>query len=260
MAGNEILWPCQVPNPRLSPGEVHLWAFPLNANSFSIQAGSVLAVDERERAERFRFERDRTRFVAGRAGMRCILGSYLETEPARVIFGYGEKGKPMVSTAGGEPHALMFNLSHCEDLAVLAVTRTAPVGVDVERIRTIPDADQLVSRFFSPTEATRFHALPENQRPEAFFNLWTRKEAWLKATGAGIGSGLDQVEVSFLPGQPARLLSLGPAKDQAGSWSLHELTPAEGFTGAVAIAAAQPKIQCHQWAWPEEKSALGDGL
>ena len=141
----------------------------------------------------------------------------------------------------------MFNLAHSEDLAVLAITRTSPVGVDVERIRTLPDADHLVSRFFAPAEAATFRTVPKSERSAAFFNLWTRKEAWLKATGKGIGGGLDQVEVSFRPGEPPRLITLGPIKDNAANWELHEITPARGFTGAMAIAARHAKIRCWQW-------------
>jgi 4'-phosphopantetheinyl transferase len=215
----------------------------------------VLVQEERERAERYHFERDRVRFIAGRALLRHILGGYLEIHPAELAFSYGEKGKPYVSQPGVHA-ALMFNLAHSEDLALLAVTRAGPVGVDVERIRPVPEVHQLVARFFSPRETAAFGTLPESQQPEAFFNLWTRKEAWLKATGAGIGGGLDQIEVSFLPGEPARVLSLGRIGDMAGQWCLRELQPAPGFTGAIAIAVPQAKIQCWQWPLPTELRAV----
>src|SRR5262249_20814147 len=114
------------------------------------------------------------------------------------------------------------------------------VGVDVEWIRELHDAEELVSRFFSPRESRVFHELPSEIRPAAFFNLWTRKEAWLKATGEGIGYLLDRVEVSFLPWEPGRLLRL-PGWEDGASWSLLDLKTARGFAAALAIA--KPRVE-----------------
>jgi 4'-phosphopantetheinyl transferase len=188
-------------------------------------------------------------------------------------FAYGPHGKPAL--AGGQPAEAdpQFNLAHSENLALLAFAHTGAVGVDVEQVRPMPDADQLVARFFSPREQFAFKQLPDEQKPAAFFNLWTRKEAWLKATGDGIGHLLSQVEVSFLPGEPARLLSVPPSRpgaepDVARSagpdpireapnwpkWSLYHLTPAPGFTAALALA--QPASVVHCWRW-EAHARLG---
>jgi len=247
MARGDISWLRPVAGWPLAEGEVHVWAFTLERSAADTKASdSVLSAAELERAARFRFERDRTRFAVGRAQLRHILGSYLQIPPGDLAFEYGPKGKPCLSATASGP-ALMFNLAHSEDLALLAVTRTGPVGVDVERIRSLPDADDLVSRFFSPAEAARFRAVPEPQRATAFFNLWTRKEAWLKATGEGIGCGLNQVEVTFLPGEAPRFVKLGESGDKIANWQLHEISPAPGFAGAVAIAAREVTIQCWQW-------------
>ena len=134
-----------------------------------------------------------------------------------------------------------------EALALLAVTRTGPVGIDLERIRTIKDADDLVGRFFSPRENDAFQKLPPEQKPTAFFNLWTRKEAWLKATGEGIAHSLARLEVSFLPGEPAQLFSIQGSAEKAAAWSLHHLVPAKGFAGALAIKAQKAPLNCWHW-------------
>jgi 4'-phosphopantetheinyl transferase len=259
MAWNDITWSCPPADWPLADGEVHVWAFPIQGTDGALyKFQEVLAQSELERAGRFRFERDRSRFVTGRAQLRHILSSYLQVEPGEIAFSYGSKGKPLLQSTGALS-GLMFNLAHSQDLAVLAITRTQAVGVDIEKIRSMPNADDLVSRFFSSAEAATFRHLPDSVRAAAFFNLWTRKEAWLKATGEGIGGGLDQVEVSFLPGEPARFLTLGQANARAADWGLYEITPAAGFTGAVAVPATQAKIECWRWTkTPSSETAIGN--
>jgi 4'-phosphopantetheinyl transferase len=134
--------------------------------------------------------------------------------------------------AGG---ALHFNLAHSEGVGVLAVTQTGQVGVDVEQVRRLLDFKELVTQFFSLREAAEFLRLEREQQPAAFFNLWTRKEALLKATGEGIAHSLNRVEVSFLPGEPARVLSLPAEPWAGGDWSLVDLTISPDYAGALAL-------------------------
>jgi len=206
----------------------------------------ILSSLELERARRFRFDLHRNRFVAGRGFMRTLLGRYLQTEPAKLEFSYNPHGKPFLSGAFAKS-GLNFNLAHSENLALLAITRVGTVGVDVERIRPLTDADQIVANFFSARESAAFHNLPIEQKLAAFFNLWTRKEAWLKATGEGIGSRLNAVEVSFLPGDPARFLSLPEDPQNTVLWMLHNLEPAPGFAAALAIPARTTSLRCYNW-------------
>ena len=219
--------------PRLRANEVHIASFSL-AQPASVLAAceQVLSDEEHERARKFHFEVHRARFVAGRGLLRFLLGHYLQADPARLIFSYGANGKPALQ--GKEHELLHFNLAHSESLALLGITRLGRLGVDVERVRELPDFEKLVSCFFSVREATAFARLSAGLRASAFFNLWTRKEAWLKATGEGIAHRLDKVEVSFLPGEPARLLAL-PEPNPLSGWTLRELQPAEGFVGALAL-------------------------
>src|SRR5262249_48669543 len=138
-----------------------------------------------------------------------------------------------------------------EDLALIAITRLGAIGVDVEQIRPVADAGELVERFFSPRENILFTALPDNQKNAAFFNLWTRKEAWLKATGEGIAHSLNRVEVTFLPGEPAQLLALPEKPGLISDWTLRALTPASGFVSAVALPNLQFAICNLQFAIPK---------
>jgi 4'-phosphopantetheinyl transferase len=196
---------------------------------------------------RFRFDVDRNRFIAGRGLLRSILSQYLNTKPGGLEFVYGANGKPSLSDKTADP-GIRFNLAHSENLALMAVVRGRDLGVDVERIRPIPDVEQLVARFFSPGENAAFRALPEDQRLVAFFNLWTRKEAWLKATGEGISQSLRLVEVSFLPGEPARLINIEGIQDEAARWHLLDLKPAVDFAAALACRSGETEVNC--WRWP----------
>jgi 4'-phosphopantetheinyl transferase len=199
-----------------------------------------------ERAARFRFEQGRNRFVAARGFLRTLLSRYVPAEPAELEFVYGPFGKP--SLAGNLTESgLNFNLAHSDNLALLAVTRIGAIGVDVERIEELRDSDALVAQFFSATERAAFHRLPREQKPPAFFNLWTRKEAWLKATGQGIGHLLNAVEVSFLPGEAARFLRLPGERQSPASWILHPLAPRVGFVGAMAISARNALFCGYHW-------------
>ncbi len=139
---------------------------------------------------------------------------------------------------------IRFNLSHSEGVGLVALTRQTEIGVDVERVRALPEADELVKRFFSRREGIAYAQLPSDQKPAAFFNLWTRKEAWLKATGEGIAHSLHLVEVSFLPDEPARLLYLPAHLGAQAGWSLQALSPLAGYAAAVAVKAQSPRVSC----------------
>lgn len=248
-AAMHLLWPYPPANWLLENTDVHIWAAPLDIPSDALsRLTATLSPPEQERAARFRFEQHRNPFVAAHGLLRLLLSRYLQTEPSAVQFAYGAHGKPSLA-ARGASSGLHFNLTHSENLALLAVTRAAPLGVDVEQIRMPADADQLVARFFSARENAAFQSLPAAQKPVAFFNLWTRKEAWLKATGEGIGYLLNRVEVSFLSNEPARLLALPDNSAPLTHWALHDLSPAPGFAAALAIA--HPTARLHCWRAPE---------
>jgi 4'-phosphopantetheinyl transferase len=188
-----------------------------------------LTDDERARAERFRLARVRDQFVAARGNLRALLGRYLNLEPREV---------PVLYADGGKPHlpanfSLHFNVSHTGGLAVFAVGHSR-VGVDVERIRAIPDAEGLVSRFFTKRECAQFQALPTAGRPAAFLRAWTCKEALLKAIGRGVQS-LDCCDVTFAEGEAPALLELDGDRSAGQRWEIFTWEPAEGYLAAGAV-------------------------
>jgi 4'-phosphopantetheinyl transferase len=236
-------------NWRSNGADIHVWAAALDIPPGQISSyESTLCLSERERAERYHFERDRNRFIVGRGVLRAVLGSYLGVEPAQLSFDYGARGKPVLTDLP-DRRTLHFNVSHSDGLALVAVTSVCAVGIDVERIRSMDDAEELAVRFFSPREVAELKALPRDRHALAFFNLWTRKEACLKATGEGITELLGQIEVSFVPGEPARVVSIGGIPQAAAGWTVDELNPASQFKAAIAAAAGGLRISC--WHWPD---------
>jgi 4'-phosphopantetheinyl transferase len=238
-----IEWPLPPAKPQLAENEIHVWATTLApAAAVLDQLASTLAPEEKERANRFKFEQLRNRYIAGRGALRAILAQYVGTNPSRMHFAYLQNGKPVLgsdfATAG-----IHFNLTHTGDLALIAITRLGLIGVDVEYVRPIKNADELVARFFSKREDELFQKVSEEQKPVAFFNLWTRKEALLKATGEGITRSLSLVEVSFLPGEPARLIAISGDAKAANAWVLKALALAKGFAGAVAVCWGTSNVE-----------------
>jgi 4'-phosphopantetheinyl transferase len=222
-------------------GVIDVWTVNLDVSSDICT--SLLSQDEQTRAARFRFEIHRKRFICGRAALRKLLAGYLDAHPVELQFGYSTNGKPFLRNPA---KSLSFNVAHCEGLALIAIAALeSQIGVDVERVRWLPDFEELVSRFFSKREVELFGALRPEHKPSAFFNLWTRKEAWLKATGQGVCAALDQVEVTFLPGEPAQLLSLPGSP--VSNWRLRDFSPAEGFVAALATAIADFRVRVHRF-------------
>lgn len=251
MDNNDILWNPPSANCLLDWNSAHVWAVSLQvSNEILVHLEELLDGSERQRADRFHFERDRHRFIVGRAALRKILASYLREAPARIPFDYSSRGKPSLGGRFAQS-GIHFNLAHCENLAVLAVARQPYIGIDLERVRPLDGVLEMAPFFCSARESAQFQSTPLTRREEAFFRIWTRKEALLKATGKGIGDGLDRVEVTFLPEEPPRLVA---APDDlaafSAQWTLQELTPAPGFIAALAFPSRPAAICC--WQWKEE--------
>lgn len=228
----------------LPAAELHVWQIPRDVPEKELaRLEGLLSAGERERAGRFHFERDRRRFVAGRGALRLILAAYLQREPAEVSFDTGPRGKPAV--AGDSPH---FNLAHSDALAVLAVTRAGPVGVDIERIRPMDDLDRLVQRCFSAAERAELAALPAEDRLRGFFTGWVRKEAFLKAAGVGLAMPLDGFDVPLRPGSPPCLLRLEGEPLAPAAWSFHDLLLPGDYLGAAACRGRIESLRHRTWA------------
>lgn len=227
-----------------SAGEIHVWQADLNLSEAAIaQLRTTLSTDERARADRFYFEKDRQHFTAGRGVLRSLLARYLHREPGEIQFVYSDRGKPSLVPALN-PEQLEFNVSHSNGVALYAFTRDRAVGIDLEYIRPMEDAQQLAQRFFCPSEYEAMRSLPPGQQQLAFFNGWTRKEAYLKATGEGIAQ-LQAVEVSLLPDHPAALVRV-PANTRLERWSLYELAARSGYAAALAVEARGLDLKCFE--------------
>jgi 4'-phosphopantetheinyl transferase len=220
--------------PRLTVNDVHLWKLNLDHPSRMPSAQAILSTAERARAARFHFDHDRRRFIVAHCALRIILGNYLGISPSQVQFHYGDAGKPALDS-NVHSSSITFNLSHSHELALVAVTLERRIGVDVERVHPLDDAARLVTHYFSPQEQTAFFALPENLKTEAFFNCWTRKEAFIKALGSGLSHPLDQFDVSLRPGEPPKFLRIGSNLQDIARWSLYHLEPAANYIGALVV-------------------------
>jgi len=246
----DSLWATRPAYVRLPQGDVHIWSASLEQEAFHLhRLQSTLSADELSRAERFYFPKDREHFVAARGILRAILSLYLDTAPDQLRFCYGARGKPALAMTSRQ-EKLGFNLSHAQGLCLYAVAFGREVGIDLERLRLISDAEQISKQFFSAREHAALLAVPASQRHEAFFNCWTRKEAYIKAVGDGLARPLDRFEVSLRPGESAKLLSVEGDAHEVGRWSLRELTPAPGYVAAVAVQGHDWRLRCWQWAAP----------
>jgi 4'-phosphopantetheinyl transferase len=242
-------WDLPPAQPELARDEVHVWSAPLEQPAARVdELWRTLAADERARAERFVFMRDRSHFIVARGILRAVLGRYLGLAAERLAFVYGPHGKPaLAETCGGD--MLRFNLAHSQGLALYAVTRGREVGVDIEQVRPLPDAVAIARHFFAAQEQEALRALPPGTKQAGFYHCWTRKEAYLKALGDGLARPLDQFSVSLAPGEPARLLTVAGDAREAERWSLRALEPAPGYVGALAAPGHDWQVAC--WRWPE---------
>jgi 4'-phosphopantetheinyl transferase len=240
-------WEPAAAPPALGEDDIHVWRVSLDrSEECRNKLARLLSPDEEQRARRSYFPRDRDRFVVCRGVLRILLGKYLAHDPQQLCFACGPHGKPTL--AGDAANGLRFNVSHSEGLALIAVSRGREVGVDLERVCPEMATEEIASRFFAPREVRALRALPPRLRPAAFFRCWTRKEAYLKATGAGLTQALDRFDVTLQPGEPAALLADRDDPGAVRRWSLEEITPGPGFVGALAVEGHSWTLWCGDWA------------
>jgi len=220
---------------RLDSQEVHVWQ--LAPGDWELP--DVLSGDEKQRAVRFVFERDRRFFAACRSALRIILGRYLEARAEEIEFVYSAKGKPHVTSKTD----LRFNVSHSGGVAIFAFTRGCEVGVDVELVRLIPEIENIARRFFCPEECSQLLAMASDERPKAFFRCWTRKEAYIKATGDGLSAPLDQFRVTFDESDEPRFVHINHSSEAAARWTLQNLSLDSPYVGALAYLGPPKKVR-----------------
>ena len=224
-----------MPDQSLPVDEIHIWIASLNTNAFTGPCGCLNA-DERERMAKFRLDKPRQQFATTRTLLRQLLGRYLKCEPSDVAISHESTGKPIVR---GYP--LHFNVTHSDDIAAFAVS-TGRVGIDIERIKPMPNFDSIVKRFFNAGEVAFFDDLPAHKRERAFFQMWTRKEALLKALGQGIHA-LESCAISEENGRPY-VKSLFEDDRCRERWQLRDFHIENGFAASVVFEnALVPNLQ-----------------
>lgn len=232
-------WLMPPPTLALPPGELHMWRVTLDQpEAVRARLWGDLSEEERERAGKFRFENGRFHYIVGRGLLRQLLGDYLGIPPGSMRFAYGAQGKPHLNDYA----QVCFNIAHGQGKMLLGFCWGADVGVDIEQIRLPRRADRIAQRFFAPAEYAVFAATPPEQQAEAFFNCWTRKEAYIKATGQGLACPLNQFEVSLAVGETAVLHTIRGSAELAAGWSLFSLTPYPGYRGAALVAGQGWKV------------------
>lgn len=212
------------------------------------QFESVLADDERARAARYRFEKDRVQYLLTRGALRWLLGAYAGLPPESLRFQYNAKGKPSLDPAHGSD--IEFNVAHSQGLALLAFAKRRRVGIDVEFLSRPLEFEELAERFFSAAEVQALRALPNELRRNAFFACWTRKEAYLKARGAGLSLALNQFDVSLSPNEPPALLRVQDDEDEVRRWFIADINPSNEHAAALAAETPQVPVRCYEFVAP----------
>jgi len=222
--------------------DVHLWAASLAQPPARVAAlRRLLSTEERLRADRFRAARHGQRHVVAHGLLREILGAYRRRPPGGLEFALGAHGKPaLVAADDAEP--LHFNLAHSGDHLLVGIARQ-PLGVDLEVLRPDRHFLRLAGRFFAPAELHALRSVDEAARPEAFYNAWTRKEAYLKALGTGLSVPLATFEVALVPGERARMIRVHDPEDDPARWSVFDLRPGEDLVAALALRGHGWRVQ-----------------
>jgi 4'-phosphopantetheinyl transferase len=240
------------PFSQLGELNLHVWVVPLLEGIGSASAVlSLLSSEEVLSAERMMHPQRRASYIMSRGALRLLLSRYLDTSPRQLILSEGFNRKPMV------PGTLKFNASHSGSLALYAFAMGCEVGVDVEEIRQFPNHAAIASRFFHRDEALELLQLPAAKQENAFFRCWTRKEAYVKATGEGLSAPLDDFRVSLSPGEPARFIV---QPDASVAWSLYDIQAGPGYAAAVAHAGTRRSIEIRHINCVTELFHQGDDL
>jgi len=234
-------------SPIFPADRVDVWRVSLDVPSKAESDPTILSSDEITRAGRFHFDKDRNRFTRCRAALRTLLASYLAVPASEIRFQYSASGKPQV-IGEQNPRALAFNVSHSGNLALIAVGSKFRLGVDVEEIRDDADTTKLAERFFSLRERAGLQALPNLLRVPGFFACWTRKEAFLKATGDGLSFPLSDFSVSTDPDLDPVVEEIRGNRESPKQWFLADLSVADGYRATVAVETVFSRLQTYTYA------------
>jgi 4'-phosphopantetheinyl transferase len=224
------------------PSEIHVWKVALTPQETSPgYLERLLSWEEKQRSDQFLFDHLRQRYIITHSALRVVLAGYFGKSPETLQFGHGRFGKPFLVDP---PGALAFNLSHCEDLALIAVTASKAVGIDVEKVRHLQYLDSILNRFFNAEERQYIRYAPEDEQFGPFFMLWTRREATAKALGLNLQVALTDIQIPlFSWGGSIVVSDFGGARaadnTPAVSWCVQDLKLDKEHCGAVCVAGEE---------------------
>ena len=241
--GSDGVWLPAPPELSLRDGEVHVWRLALDEDtSRRFQAATLLSDSERERAGRFHFQVDRDRYATSRSVLRILLGRYLGRRPQDVEFGYTEHGKPFLpDTRGSSP--VRFNVSHSGNYTLYAFAYDREVGIDVEQIRPLQEFESIATQVFTGAEQQLIARAPHDEKAAAFFRLWSRKEAYVKAIGHGLSAPLH--EISVVTNRVETPDGHGPARERF-VWCVQDLNCAPSYAAALVTQGEANRTACWQ--------------
>jgi 4'-phosphopantetheinyl transferase len=233
-----IRWPA-APDPLPPLGGAHVWAVALDEAGFEIESCRArLSTDEQERADKFKFARDRRRYLIAHTALRDILARYTLADPATLQFITGANGKPKLAPplAG----SIDFNLSHSHERALVAVNDRREIGVDLEFVKTDFEFLDVAKHFFTEREIASLAALRKSLQRQTFYKCWTGKEALLKAKGTGLSGQLDEVEI-VLDREQVRI------EATVAGWALKDLDFGDGYEAALVTKDEPAQVSCYRW-------------
>ena len=240
-----LTWQTAPSEPLLLADEVHLWQSWLSFTpEILAQLRDTLSTDEENRLARFKTVEFQNRFIAAHGILRATLAHYLAISPTEIRFSISENGKPSIAHPDTK---LQFNLSHTKEMMMCAVSYRQ-VGVDVERVRALKRQAKFAVRFFSPPENEWLESVPSAKYLDAFFAIWTGKEAYLKACGDGITRPLRGIDIAFPPDAPPSLRAVADRPADTERWDVRLFSPQTGYLGSVAVEG-NDDFQLRAFSW-----------
>lgn len=229
----------------LEEKQLNLWKIDIASLKGEVKAyRSFLNVEELVKANSYRFQKDHDTFVITRAVLRLLLGNYLKSDPSKLHFKYGKKGKPFLDR---NHTSIEFNVSHSGSMAIVGIAEGCPLGVDIEYLKQGLDFLELANDFFSDTEIQILMSLPEEQRAVAFYRCWTRKESFIKAKGIGLSYPLDAFSVSLDSDESAKLENTRMDPFEKERWKMFSFIPKENYRAAVTVDRHCRKYELFDW-------------
>lgn len=224
--------------------DIHIWNIKVSFDhNIIFRFESILSADEKKKANRFKFEKDKLIYITARGILRLLSGKYLKISPKEIKFDYSEYGKPFFKT----DTSLKFNVSHSGERIAIAFSQGQEIGIDIEKIKDDFNVIELARNFFSKNEIKALEQVSKSEVNRAFYRCWTRKESFIKAEGSGLSFPLDKFAVSLDKDEQAELLKTDWEATEKDMWSLYSFVPCEEYIGAIAYRSKVVSLKYYEW-------------